>query len=78
MKSNLDVLAKLKSKRSQNIADVQSWSDDDALEMISTYKTAKDIAVESNDAEAIAILEEKISQLEEALVLKKQNQDINL
>lgn len=78
MKTNLDVLTKLKAKRSQNITEAQSWANDDALEMIATYKTAKDIAVESDDSEAIAILDEKISQLEEALQLKNQTKDISI
>lgn len=71
MKNPSNVLALLKAKRKQNISEAKSWSDNEAAEMIATYEKAKSIATEENDEYAAAILVEKISQVEEAISLKR-------
>jgi hypothetical protein len=71
MKKPSNVLALLKAKRKQNISEAKSWSDDEAAEIIATYKKAKSIAAEENDEDGVAILVEKISQVEEAILLKR-------
>lgn len=70
MAKERDVLTDLKAQRSANIINTANWSFDDLEEMISTYDTAKDIAIETVDLASVSILEEKISQLQEAKILK--------
>lgn len=73
-----DILEKLKLNRKENIDKALAWPDVDFIEMEETYNKAKEIALDSKDSDAVAILEEKLSQLKEALSLKKQNQDANI
>ena len=73
MKNSLDVLSKLKSQRAHNISKTMAWVEDDFKEMMTTYQTAKEIAIDANDVEAVAILDEKLSQLNEAMRVKNNN-----
>lgn len=65
-----DLLTELKSKRTINIEKMASWSSDDFNEMLETYQMAKEIAEESSDQDSISILNEKLSQVNEAMILK--------
>ena len=67
-----DLLTELKSKRPINIEKMVDWSADDFSEMLDTYSMAKEIAEKSSDQESINILNEKLSQVKEAMVLKSQ------
>ena len=67
-----DLLTELKSKRAINIEKMIDWSADDFSEMLDTYNMAKEIAEKSSDQESINILNEKLSQVKEAMVLKSQ------
>ena len=70
MKKEEDVLTKLISKRAANISNLLTWTVDDIDEMKTTYNHAKAIALETSETESVLILNEKISQLEEARKLK--------
>lgn len=62
-------------KKEENIQKLLKWSLGDFEEMLETYSKAKEVAIEKNDSTTKDILDEKISQLNEALVLKKQSPD---
>lgn len=78
MNSHEDTLKKLTIERESNINKLINWSFDDFTEMLETYKEAKIAASELGDTGSVAILNEKISQLEASLKLKKQNSDISI
>ena len=73
MAKSIDVLTQLKNKRASNLTAMASWVSEDFIEMLNTYQQAKEIAFESNESDSVAILDEKISQLKEALALKSGN-----
>ncbi len=70
MAKKIDVLTQLKNMRSKNLVTMSEWSIEDFQEMLATYQQAKAIALEANEGESIAILDEKLSQVNEAYSLK--------
>lgn len=70
MASEKGILPELLRKREENIAKSLKWPIEDLREMISTYQTALEIAIDSGELESEAVLKEKINQLEAALSRK--------
>jgi len=70
MTSEKDILSELLRKREENISKSLKWSIADLNEMIGTYRTALGIANDYDKLNSVAVLTEKISQLEAALAQK--------
>lgn len=71
MAKKLDVLTQLKNMRTKNLSTMSEWSNEDFQEMLATYQQAREIALESSEIDSVAILDEKLSQLSEAMSLKQ-------
>lgn len=71
MLGNEEILARLKFDSDINIKNASKWSDEDLLEMKLNYEKALKIANDSHNRKLMQIMEEKIRQLKEAILLKK-------
>ncbi len=72
------VLEQLQSKRNENILKASSWARADIEEMLQTYNQAKEIALEMSDTESLSILNEKISQMSEAIIAQSKTSGIQI
>lgn len=67
-------LQNLKASREKNIKDVLSeWVDEDYKDMRNAFVIAKELAAEKDDTLSVKLNEEKLSQLEEAWLLKQKS-----
>lgn len=71
MSKGEEVLAQLKFDSDINIAKAALWSDEEAAEMLETYQQTLQVAKESKNTDLLLIAQEKISQLNQAIELKK-------
>ncbi|MCO5142570.1 MAG: hypothetical protein M9962_05730 [Oligoflexia bacterium] len=79
MKNNKsNALEKLRGERSKNVLNLIQWSLSDFMEMEETYNKAKEVAIDSQDNSSVAILDEKISQLNEARSLRESRPDASM
>ena len=71
--TNLEVkLQNLKSYRATNIKNLlNEWLEEDFIDMRKAYTIAKDLASEKGNTLSVKLNEEKLSQLEEAWLLKQ-------
>ena len=73
MTSEKNVLSELLKRREENISESLKWSIDDINEMIGTYRMALRIANDYDKLNSVAVLTEKIDQLEVVLAQKSKS-----
>jgi len=71
MLNEQEVLSQLKFDSDINIAKAMKWSGEEMLEMLEAYKQTLLVAKESKNINLLLIAQEKISQLNQAIELKK-------